>query len=369
MWVIGLGNRDIEGIHEAIANKGGYGMRTARLVVVVVMGVCPAAVMAADVAELKHLPSKLGEMCYLHGTVEAVGTIEGMGPTPQQFSQRIEQWMKRECVAVDAKGVTTERMTYERVAVTMSAGPMTTSYDSARPEAGGSGAEALGKWVGALVGLSIEGRIDADGRCIEVRGVKEMMEKLTAGMGGDGLAASMVQGMISEDGVKDKFGTASILPGRQVKVGEVWSKDRSMAMGPLGTLEMKQKFKLLAVEQYQGRRCARIGTTSSLGMAADTSKSGVPGMFGPMDVTMSMAGEQGKGVVMWDIDRGMLVQSTESMPLTTEMQMKAPTDANAPGMTVTQKLTTTTTVEMLDKLPAVPSAKMPTTGKAEAAGT
>ena len=344
-------------------------MRTVRTAIVLVMGVCLGAVMAADVVELKYVPSKVGETCYVHVTVETAGTMEGVLPTPQQFSQRIEHWMKYECVAVDTKGVTTERMTFERVVAMMNAGPMTMSYDSAQPEVGGVGAEVLGKSLGAMVGLSLEGRIDVDGRCIEVTGVKEMIDKLMAGMPGGSQAAAMIHGMLSEDVVKDEwFSTARIVPGRKVTVGEVWSKDRSMEMGAFGKMEMKQKFKLLGVERYQGRRCAKIGTTSSMAMATDTSKSGVPGMFGPMEMKMSMAGEQGKGVVVWDIDRGMLVQSTELIPLTIDMQMKDPTDPNAPGMTVTQKLTTTTTVELLDKLPDVPSAKTATTGKAEADG-
>jgi len=268
----------------------------------------------------------------------------------------MQQWLKMECVSVDARGVATVRMAFERVAMTMAMGPMTMEYDSALPPRDGFFNRQMGSALGAMVGAQLEADIDANGKCLAMRGIDEMFDKLMGDLPGAAQIRDMLKGAFTEDQIKEQwfrwYRCREALPETRMQVGHVWTDDQSMNFGPLGEVNSKTKHKLLGVEDYQGRRCAKIVLTANLDMA-----SGGPGVSNtiPGLKSMKMTSTGGTGLIYWDIDGERLASMVQSIPMEMTIEIGDPEGSDAESMKMVQQMTMTTTMEVLDKMPPAPT--------------
>lgn len=333
-------------------------MRTLQLTLAtLLLAAATAGGQAEDQIELKYVQLKPGEVQYMHMVQDTVGTMEGMGPVAQTMAQKFETWMRMDCLGVDADGVATIRLTYDRVAMSMNMGPIKMAFDSAKkddPEAANNPIVApFAGALSAMAGLSFEARIDPQGKCLEVKGVSEAIEAMTKDMPGGEQMAELFASFMSEESMKDNWaGAIWKTPNSKVRIGEVWSDERRMPLGPMGEQVIKIKYKLLGTEVYKGRSCAKIGGTLAMGMGTPPEGMKVPG-GGQMK--MQMTAQDGKSLILWDYARGRMMSSKMSLPVEIVMEMANP-KLEQP-MKMTQKMTISLSAETLDGPPPVPTSQ------------
>jgi hypothetical protein len=258
-------------------------------------------------------------------------------------------------------------MTFERMAMTMNAGPIAMTYDSADRDAAASQSafNPAVKMFDAMVGKSFTARIDAQGKCLEVNGLKGLMDDVFKQVPGGQQTAKMMESMFSDNIIMEKFGHIEWLPKKPVKIGDSWSTQYEMSMGPMGKMIMKGKNKLIGVEMVNGRRCARVAATTNMEMGNPDKPYEVNGV----GVQMHMTSTGGTGSWLWDVDRGLMVQmkTTAPMEITTEAQPQASQTQPANSFKMVQKMTYTTTVELVEgdpnKIGPKADASQPKTGR------
>lgn len=126
---------------------------------------------------------------------------------------------------VDANGVQTLKVTYDRVQVRISGGPQTIRYDSA---AGGPDNPAT-RMYAAMVGASLVTRITPEGETLEVRGLDELAERLAANAppGTADQIRKQAQGMT---GMFDQM--KAVYPGKPVGIGDSWTSRMDVTSDP-----------------------------------------------------------------------------------------------------------------------------------------
>lgn len=306
------------------------------------------AVQAQDTVSITYKPMKPGEVVRTRMGTDMVGTMSGMGPGSQNMTQKNDQWMKMECLGADPAGVTTVRMTFERMAMTMNIGPMTVAFDSADKDRSATqmAFNPAARMFEAMVGKSVTMRFDPQGKCLGVTGLREMMDDVFKQVPGGEQMAKLMESMLSDDAIMERFGYIGWLPKKPVAVGDTWTTQQDMSAGPMGKVVMKGKNKLIGIETVNGRRCARVATTTNMEMGNEDKPYEVKGMH----VQMHMTSTGGTGSWLWDIDRGQMVlmKTTAPVEITTEAQPQASQTQPTNNFKMVQKMTYTTTVELVE---------------------
>lgn len=327
---------------------------------VVLLATWTAAASAQEAVNIVYKPLKPGEVRRMHTGTSTVGTMGGMGPGTQNMTQKFDQWMKMECLNVDADGNTTVRMTFERMAMTMAVGPITMSFDSAEKNASASQSvfNPAAKMFQAMVGKSATARYDPQGKCLELKGMKEVMQEAFDQVPYGKDMAKTMESMFSDNSFAEKFGHQTWLPKGSVKIGDIWSSQQDMPLGPMGKVIMKAKNKLIGIETVNGHRCARVAMTINMEVGNEDKPFEVNGM--KMKIHMTSIG--GTGSWLWDLDRGQMVQMKQAIPtdMTVESQRSAAQSQPAETFKMSQKLTCSEVMELVEGDPN----KMPLTNDA-----
>jgi hypothetical protein len=341
-------------------------MKRLSVMAAAVMGlIWPVAGLAQEEYALQYKHMKPGESMLMKTTNNMVGTMQVPGMGTQSLAQKQQQWLKQECLAIDESGNATVRTTFERVAQDSSIGPMRINFDTANPPAsqpgGDSPALAMQKAMGsAMVGHSIEAVMTSEGKCLKMTGMQEMMDSMFKEMPGGKEAAGAMKEMFSEDNFKQQFANATTwLPTKPVRIGEVWSTELRMKLGPIGEMVMKSKNKLLSVETIDGRHIARVGTTSNMEIG-----NGGEGMkIAGQTMKMKMTSTGGTGAWLWDLDRARMIRLQQICPMDMTMDMGSTSQPND-SFKMTQKLNYSTAMtvvgdELAEKLLPTETVKAP----------
>ena len=134
-------------------------------------------------------------------------------------------------------------------------------FDSAA-DAASDASNPAGPLLRALVGSKFHLLTDAKGEVTQVTGLKELMATISANA--PPMMNGMLEGLISEENLKQMAGSAQGLPGGAVKEGDTWPVKQDMALGPLGRLLIDMTMTFKGWETFEGRRCARIDHTGTL---------------------------------------------------------------------------------------------------------
>jgi len=337
---------------------GVSGMMTAVLTAAYVVG----AVQAPQEYDIRYKHFKPGEAVVMQITNDVVGTMS-FGFGTQNMTQKTRQWARMECLQIEPDGIAKVRMTFERMAMDMNVGPFRMAFDSADEPAPQPASQPTSTptdmaslqdtmvrgMTRALVGHSLTATISPDGKCLKLEGMKEMFDKMFKEMPGAEQFGKTFKEMFSEDTFKDQlFGTATWLPTRPVRIGEVWNIEQRMRMGPMGNAVVKGKNRLLSVETIDGRRIARVAVTMNMEMGEGAEGLKVAGQT----VKTKMTSTGGTGTWLWDLDRARMIKSQQICPMEMTMQTGS---SSQPGesFTITQKLNYATTVEYIgDELAA-----------------
>ena len=308
-----------------------------------------------DAVDLKYVQLKCGEVLRFRSINDSAGTIEGMGPAVQRMTQRFEQWTKIECLKVSPDDIATIRMTFERIAQSMRIGPIVVSYDSAvvpSPEAMKNPALAqITRMFKPMIGASVTARLNPQGKCIEVTGVDEIFEQLPADTSDAKQIKELLASIWSDDVFKEGLTSwVEWVPNKKVRIGDVWSHVRRARLGGYGEQTVKSKYKLLGLETYKGRKCAKIASTLNMEIGPGDTGEGLKVPGGRMQ--LKMTGQGGTGLYRWDCKTGRLMFSQTSMPVEIQVQMTHATQPTR-SRTITNKVTLTEIVEVLDEPPAI----------------
>lgn len=148
-------------------------------------------------------------------------------------SMDTEIYLKNEVLTVDAQGMAEVRVTYERVKMDMDNGMAgKNSFDSDKVQADGEGDVPMqGKSYMAMIGKSINYKIDKHGTIVAVSGVDALMDGVMASMGADGEGPEMevvkktLKSTFGDDAMKSMMQSASIMyPEEPLAEGATWNK-------------------------------------------------------------------------------------------------------------------------------------------------
>ncbi len=194
----------------------------------------------------------------------------------------------------------------------MTLGPITMSYDSAhKQDAMQEKLNPMAKTIGAMVGKSLTATFDADGNCLSIEGFREMMQDAFKNIPG---GKEMAKAFIPDDkeaAAQQFFGTAEILPKHPVKIGDIWSSQQKLRLGPLGEVVTKTKSKLIGIETVDGRRFARVAMTMNM----DLDNSDKPMEIAGTKMKIHHECRGGTGSYLWDLDRHLMVRMKQTYPM------------------------------------------------------
>jgi hypothetical protein len=162
----------------------------------------------------------------------------------------------------------------------------------------------------AMTSLKFRLVTDAQGELVRVEGLKEAKEKLASLV--PPMMAGMLDGMLSEDSVKQMGALAQGLPNKPVKAGDSWPHKSEVPLGPLGKMQVAMTMTCKGWETLEGRRCVRIDHTGTLSAQAGDGTN--------MISLVSLAGDT-QGQSWFDPEAGITRESRSVQKMT--MQMKA----------------------------------------------
>lgn len=328
--------------------------RMAMMAAVLAVAGMTLAAQAQDEYTIQYKHPKAGETVVLHNTSHVVGTITGMGIGSTKMTQKIQQWIKMECLEINDEGVATLRMTFDRMAMDMDMGGQHMHFDSAEPPSSqpdkeNPAEEAIRKSMGGIfTGKSLTATVTAEGKCLKMDGLDELLEGMKDMPGGEQMA-KMLRESMSENAKEQWFGKTTWLPAKPVRIGDIWTSDQRMKLGPLGEVIMKAKNKLLGVDVVDGRHIARVGQTANMEMSPDLAGTKMPGAE---NMKMKMTSQGGTGTWLWDLDSGRMIKMQQNAPMEMAVEFGSTTQPSA-TMKMTQKFTYSSVTELVgDELAA-----------------
>ncbi|MGB9626407.1 MAG: DUF6263 family protein [Phycisphaerae bacterium] len=305
-----------------------------------------------------------------------VGSMKLFDPLPEQkFAQTFEQELTLTCRRVNPDGSAALDITMDRVAMQMSIGGLNMEFDSAAPATQPDDrldTRMLARIFSAMLGSTLTVIVGPDGQPARIEGVKQFKEKMLNGLADEPVPASLrklldqVSGMFDDETMmKEMQSSYRLIPNERKRVGDRWERSWNMKI-PLfnGRIDGQGRYELLAIEEFRGRKCAKIGVKESFHMAA------TPEVAAPAEANASAPAKGiverlrfdlkaggGGGTAYWDYENGELVQLRQVQRLTMEISMPtdAATDGSEPGRgkpAMVQKLTTAESVDLLDDAPA-----------------
>lgn len=353
--------------------------------------------------EFRYTP-KVGQEMRHRMTMNSVGTMgTGSGVPGMRFTQSNTQEAVGVCKEVTPDGSAVFEITLGRVATRMNRPGMNFTFDSASfdpAKTDGTAMRMIGLLYSGLVGSKFTTTFNPQGWPVNVTGMREAVLKMIGPIKKeidkdpagrfvtpiiDSLAAAFDDSMIN-DQMKSFY---RFLPSEAgpVAVGKKWDSDWDMELPFLKTkCKAKGQYELLGVETFRGHPCAKIGIKESFTMNTDwqrVSKSGTKPaaglnkLFEKMD--MSLSASNGEGVVHWDYEHGVLVQlrQTQRIAISIKFNTKdlmlaasAPVTETAPAgdqviQTMTQNLTTSAQVDLLEGEADQTATRTATTGPAD----
>lgn len=256
----------------------------------------------------------------------------------QEVNQTIAIGTAYEVLEVDEAGTAVLRCTYVTARCRFEAPPIgVVEYDSSNPP------EVVPPAVrpfAALLGQSITATIAADGTVKEVRGGKQILERVLSAMElPPGLARESMKEQLGrqfdDEAMRESLAQMlSIYPDRPVAVGDSWSR-RVTVSSPVP----------VTVENTWTLKDRRDGTAFvEVSARIKSDPEGPPFEVGPMKFHYALSGEQ-KGTLEIDESTGWLVRGKISQTISGEMRMETGPEAPAVPDSIPMSIETAVTIE------------------------
>ncbi len=292
---------------------------------------CLAVLAAAAACEAEMVTLKAG---YEPGTYVMTMTMNMDGattmPTGQAMSQKMTMMMvtEMEVGAADEQGTKKMRVTFKRVAQSVSAAGQSISYDSAAPEGGNP---MLATTLGVMLDKPMEMKLGADGKVVEVSGMDKMWDAMAAE---NPRMAPMLSNM------KQRFGDSYLsnmmdwshrmMPDKPVAVGQDWDASIEMPIPMLGQVQVKQKCNLKELKDTPQGQVAVIAFTSEMQKEGGEEVE----MGTPVSMTVDKAKISQAGTMEMMVASGMPLNYGADQSSAITMTMTPPADSGTEAMTM-----------------------------------
>lgn len=299
----------------------------------------------------------------------SVGTMILPGPLPEQkFTQVFEQVLTSTCRKVNEDKSAVFDIVMSDVAMRMTMGGFKIEYDSRTfdPKTADPAEALMGKVLGGMKGASFSATISENGRPLKIEGLAASMKAAMSKLGADGDPAELkgfydqLANLMNDDTMNEQMQSFyRMTPTKEgpIKLGEKWEQTWSMKM-PLvgGDFEGKGEYELVGIEEFKGRKCAKIKVKESFKMRpgpkdapAPVNDSAIAGMLAGMQMELSTSG--GEGVVYVDYERGELVRMRQTQNLHLSMKIPVPVGDETEGQEMppfTMKMRNSVSVDLVD---------------------
>jgi hypothetical protein len=321
-----------------------------------------------DTIEFKwtHKPGKVSVMKMV---TKVVGSMKMPDPMPEQkFNETVEQQVRTTCLKVNPDGSGVYEMEMPSIAMKMDIGGMKCDIRTDAPATQGAssipGMENMQKLYAALAKGKYTVVIGPDGRTRKVDGFARTMREAIKSLGDTlGPQKAVLEAMskaFDDDAMREQMDARAgfIPPQGTVRVGDTWNNTRDIKF-PMFNMNFKTitDCTLLGVEEFQGRRCAKVALKASM---KSSGKPDVPapatGSPNPLtNMEFNFTGSDGNGIAYWDYENGELVQFRQTMRMVCEITMKVPpaTQGQEPAkpFKMVQNLLTSTSMDLLSSKP------------------
>jgi hypothetical protein len=187
------------------------------------------------------------------------------------------------------------------------------SFDSTAPT---TATNPLADFFKALVGTEFKLTLDKDMRVIKVDGRDAFVQKLTqANQQMEGL----LKKILNEDALKQMADpTFGIVPGKPVAKGDTWTRESTINLGPIGSYKGVYKYTLEGFDD-KNKDLAKIKIETTLTYSPPTD----PGEGLPFRIKEAkLTSKDAKGNATFDIKKGRLEKSEQSLSLTGDLQIE-----------------------------------------------
>jgi len=211
-------------------------------------------------------------------------------------------------VTNDSSEWKTVSSTISKINMDMSANGRTMHFDTDMPATDSGPTATMGKVFGAMKGSQFSFTVNDKGDIGEVKGIKEMQDRMLSAMpngGGEGAAEGLSKSF-DEDGLKQNMQQAfSAYPGKPVKVGDSWTKTTTQKIQGM-TIKSDNVYTLESVKGND----ATVKLSSKLNLANS-------GEVNPAQMTMTGTSE---GKTHYDLETGMTTDGDLDMKM--DMKIK-----------------------------------------------
>jgi len=189
-------------------------------------------------------------------------------------------------------------------------GKIKLEYDSDFPKKSGSvgppGVD-LDKIYDPMVGGQINFQISKEGKVTELTGMDEIFEKISKNNQAMSLLLNNLKSSMSDNSLKKSTQQALDLhlPKTKVRIGDTWSESGKLDLPMIGILKFEGTFRLKEVKKIKGARIAFI--QMNLVLKPDNEQSIISL---PMGINFKCEKINQEGIILFDIDKGMLKKST-----------------------------------------------------------
>jgi hypothetical protein len=204
-----------------------------------------------------------------------------------------------------------QRIEGVKLTINIAGNPIT--FDSTNPTTSNV---ALAEFFKALVGSEFRLTLDKDFKVTKVEGRDDFLKKLTQA---NQQMETLLKKILSEEALKQMADpTFGLLPPQAVTKGESWTRESKLSLGPIGGYKSTLKYTYEGqYEKINDLAKIKIETTLAYEPPADTGE-GLPFKI----KEAKLASKNAKGEVLFDVKKGRLEKSTQSLELEGELNIE-----------------------------------------------
>jgi hypothetical protein len=257
-------------------------------------------------------------------------TVMNMDVTQNQKQTFYFSWTPKE--EKDKNWTIKQKIEGVKMDINIGGNPVT--YDSTKDT---GTANPLADFFKALVGSEFTLTVAPDGKVTKIEGREEFVKKLSSA---NQNMAPMLNQILSDDALKQMADPAfSIVPGKEIKVGDTWERPSKLNMGPIGTYDTTYKY------TYEGKqdKLDKISVKTELKYTPPTesAQANLPFKIEKADLKST----EGSGTILFDNEKGRLASSDMTLKLGGTLTIKIGGTPTEVKLTQDQKTTVKTSDE------------------------
>jgi hypothetical protein len=207
--------------------------------------------------------------------------------------------------AVDPQGTATIEQRFERVRMSIQAGPgVKSEYDSASDKKPEGIAAMVAPLFQSMIDKPIVVTMDPQGKAVSVKIPDDVKESIAKTPGGAQMAS-----MLSDEGMKNLMQMATF-PEKPVRPGDTWNRATTVKNPMLGDMTVETTWRYVGTEQRGGKELVKI--TSQIKMQFGEGKEG----------KAKITAQDNHGTIYFDNQQGFLVENATDSKMTIQVSVQ-----------------------------------------------